>query len=180
MCRADLAMWASFLEEWNGVSFFIDDNVTEASDMELFTDATPSAFGGFYQNRWFQGKFPAELEKESTSMAFYELYPIVMSCLLWGHSWARKRVLFHCDNHTTVDIIKKGRSKVQSIMKLMRTLTFHSACNHYVIHAVHIEGNKNTIADALSRYQMAKFRALAPEADKNPIPCLHHSRLFMD
>ena len=150
-------MWSDFLKSWNGVSFFIDDNMTEAADMQLFTDLTLTSSRGFYQNKWFQGDFPDNITKEYTSMALFELYPIVMACLLWGDTWPRKLILFHCDNQTTVDIIRKGRSKVKSIMKLMRTLTFHAACNHYIIHAVHIDGVKNTIADSLSRTRCRSF-----------------------
>lgn len=178
MCRADLSMWLKFLRSWNGVSFFIDDNITEAADMQLFTDATPISYGGSYENQWFQGDFPVEILQEKTSMAFFELYPIVMACLLWGHNWNRKRILFHCDNMATVEIIKKERSKVPSIMKLMRTLTFHAAKNYCVLHAKHIEGHKNCIADALSRYQMEKFPTLLPGAEANPTPCIHHSMML--
>ena len=178
-CRLDLAMWSLFLRNWNGVSFFINDNITKAADIQLYTDATQTSFGGFYQNQWFQGDFPLELLDEQTSMAFYELYPIVMACVLWGHNWNRKRILFHCDNMATVDIITKGRSKVQSIMKLMRKLTFHASTHHFIVHAQHIPGVKNDIADSLSRYQMLKFRSLAPEAEENPVPCLTPSQIMM-
>lgn len=179
-CRPDLAMWAKFMSEWNGVSFFINDDITNAADIQLFTDATQTSFGGFYMNAWFQGDFPDVLIHEQTSMAFYELYPIVMACILWGHRWCKKRILFHCDNLGTVEIIRKGRSKVPSIMKLMRKLTFHSACHNFVIHACHIQGTKNSIADSISRYQMTRFRALAPQADLTPVPCLPASDLMMD
>ena len=77
-----------------------------------------------------------------------------MACVLWGHEWQRKRILFHCDNMATVDIISKGRSKVKSIMELMWKLTFHAALNQYVIHAKHIEGVKSNIADSITCYQM--------------------------
>lgn len=178
-CRLDLDMWAKFLRNWNGVSFFINDNITEAADMELYTDATLTTFAGFYKNHWFQGDFPLEILHEQTSMAFLELYPIVMASVLWGHHWNRKRILFHCDNMATVDIITKGRSKVQSIMKLMRKLTFHAATHHFVIHAQHIPGINNNIADSLSRYQMQKFRQLAPEAEEKSVPCLLPSQIMM-
>lgn len=179
-CRPDLAMWSSFLEGWNGVSFFINDDITNAADISLFTDATLTSFGGIYVNQWFQGDFPWELSNEQTSMAFYELYPIVMACVLWGHNWSRKRILFNCDNLATVEIVRKGRSKIPSIMKLMRTLTYHSALNNFVIHAQHIPGINNCIADSISRYQMRKFRALAPHANSTPTPCLPPSELMMD
>ena len=135
---------------------------------------------GFFKNKWFQGHFPQELLCKDTSMALFELYPIVMACVLWGHNWSRKRILFHCDNLATVEIISKGRSKVKSIMQLIRRLTYHTAKNSFVVHAVHIAGVDNNIADAISRYQMRRFRALAPEAEDQPTPCLEMAHLLMD
>lgn len=178
-CRADLNMWSIFLRNWNGVSFFLDDQVTLSADLHLYTDATQVAFGGIFGTQWFQGVFPADLKRQDSSMALFELYPIVMACVLWGHNWHEKRILFHCDNLATVDIITKGRSKVKSIMRLMRRLTFHSAVNNYIVHAVHIPGKLNNIADAISRFQMDRFRQLAPQADIHPIQCLPMSSLMM-
>ncbi|VDI15265.1 Hypothetical predicted protein [Mytilus galloprovincialis] len=179
-CRPDLVMWSKFLNNWNGVSFFLNDNIVKAADMQLFTDATLTSFGGFYQNHWFQGNFPEDLIlTEESSIAFFELYPIVMACVLWGHYWPRKRILFYCDNLSVVEIITKGRSKVPSIMKLMRKLTFHSAMHNYVVHVRHIPGTQNSIADSISRYQMEKFRKLAPKADQIPTPCLAPAHLMM-
>ena len=179
-CRSDLAMWARFLKNWNGVSFFLNDHVTKASDLNLFTDATDISFGCIYNNKWFQGYFPTSVLEEGTSMALFELYPIVMACVIWGHSWKRHKILFYCDNMATVEIINKGRSRNQSIMKLMRKLTYHSAVNNYTVHAKHIPGRYNSISDAISRFQMTKFRALAPSADLYPTPCLPPSMLMMD
>lgn len=59
-----------FLEGWNGVSFFINNDITNAADINLFTDATLTSFGGIYVNQWFQGDFSCELSNEQTSMAF--------------------------------------------------------------------------------------------------------------
>lgn len=92
MFRADLGMWLKFLRSWNDVSFFIDDNITEAADMQLFNDAILFSYGGSYENQWFQGDSPVEILEEKTSMAFFEHYPIVIACLLWGHNWNRKRI----------------------------------------------------------------------------------------
>lgn len=179
-CRLDIDMWHVFVERWNGVSFFLHDNITLATDMHLFTDATDKAFGGLYGNKWFQDTFPSDLanNKEKISMAFLELYPIVMACVLWGHEWSRRRILFHCDNMSTVEIINRGRSKVNLIMKLMRKLTLQSALCNFTVHAEHIPGKHNSIADAISRFQMVKFRGLAPKADSLPTPCLNSSHLM--
>ncbi|CAC5411936.1 unnamed protein product [Mytilus coruscus] len=57
----------------------------------------------------------------------------------------------------TVLIIKKGRSKSLEIMRLMRCLTWCSAKYNFIIHATDVAGKCNTIADALSRFQMDRF-----------------------
>ena len=64
------------------------------------------------------------------SMAFPELYHIVVAAVLWSKNWIKKRIVFHCDNESTVHIINKGRSKVQDIMKLMHKLTWLAATNN--------------------------------------------------
>ena len=178
--RSDLKMWALFLEQWNCASFFLDEAISPASKLQIYTDATPTAFGGFFNKHWFQGHFPGEFMKEQQSMALCELYPIVMACVLWGSQWSQKRILFHCDNMATVQIITKGRSKVPSIMKLMRRLTYHCAIHNFVILAQHIPGKQNLIADALSRFQMTTFRKLAPLADETPTACVPLQHLMMD
>ena len=178
--RSDLNMWSLFLQRWNGASFFLDEEISPASKLQIYTDATPTAFGGFFNSHWFQGHFPEAFMKEQQSMALCELFPIVMACVLWGSQWSQKRILFHCDNLATVQIITKGRSKVPSIMKLMRRLTFHCAIHNFVILAKHIPGKDNVIADALSRFQMATFRKLAPLADATPTACVPLEQLLME
>lgn len=107
-CRLDMRIWYQFLSSWNGVAFFLDDNITTAADMHLFTDATDSAFGGYhnYCGKWFQDFFPMDMfnAEEKPSMAYFELYPIVMACVFWGQQWSRKRILFHSDNLATFEM----------------------------------------------------------------------------
>ena len=86
-CRQDLDMWFRYLEQWNGISFFIDDNFITASDYDLFTDASSKCeFGGYCQNRWFQGVWPDEVKlgMDDSSMAYMALYPIVITAIMLG------------------------------------------------------------------------------------------------
>jgi hypothetical protein len=178
-CLSDLHMWRVFLENWNGISFFYDDDVTDAANYHLFTDASGAlGYAGYFQGKWFALRWPRDLPELGTddvSIAFMELAPIVTCAVLWGEAWARKRILFHCDNMATVAIINKGRSRSPLIMKLMRRLTLCAATGNYIVHAKHIPGKDNTLTDCLSRFQIAKFRRLAPQADANPTaaPALH-------
>ena len=173
-CKADIRMWQYLLSHWNGVSFFLDNHVTKAHDMCLYTDAAGSVgFGGFFENQWFNGVWPPELSYENNdeiSIAFQELYPIIIAALLWGQYWTSKRILFFCDNIAVVHILNKGRSKSHIIMRLMRRLVITAAINNFTFLAEHVPGVQNSIADALSRFQMSRFRELAPNAQVHPCP----------
>ena len=173
-CKEDLRMWSLFLDRWNGVSLFYDSKVTHAPDMNLYTDASSTVgYGGYFNNKWFAGKWDHKppAESDSCSMSYLELYPIVVAAILWGESWSKKRLLFHCDNIGTVAIINKGRSKSPRIMSLMRRLTWCAAVNNFMFSAVHVPGVNNTLADFLSRSRLQAFREAAPEADPVPCPC---------
>lgn len=56
-------------------------------------------------------------------------------------------------------------------MKFMRQLTWCSAEQNFCIYSEHLPGKTNLIADALSRFQMKKFRRLAQNANSQPLRC---------
>ena len=180
-CRLDIKMWALFLEQWNGVSFFLDNREISADDLEFFTDATPKGFGGYFQGKWFLGHFDINFvpDDAKSSMALFELYPIVVATVLWGPLWCRKRIIVNCDNAATVEIINKGRSKVPFIMKFVRKLIWLEAKYNFIIRAKFIPGISNSISDALSRFQLQKFRRLAPQANPLPTSCPPASELML-
>ncbi|XP_061585356.1 uncharacterized protein LOC133450379 [Cololabis saira] len=178
--RAELRLWLNLLATWNGITFFYDDQLAHPHDINLYTDAAPSiGFGGFYDGRWFAAGWPPELANEhyTASSALYEIYPISVAAILWGHEWTRKSILIYSDNLAVVDIINKGRSNSSSIMPFMRRLVWHSVIHQYILRAAHVPGHSNTIADSLSRFSFQKFRSLAPHADPSPTPVPPYSAL---
>ena len=173
-CREDLLMWYNFLQEWNGVSLFYDLVSITSLDMELFTDASLIGFGGIFKTQWFCSVWPEcipSVDDDDLSMAFRELYPIVAAALIWGKQWTGKRIVFVCDNQSSVYILQRGRSRCLPIMKLMRTLTWTAARNNFHFVSRHLSGERNKIADSLSRLLFQRFRVLAPHADKEPQIC---------
>ena len=165
-------MWSKFLKKWNGVSIFLDPFVTKASDLEIFTDSSGKiGFSGFFKGHYFLERWPIHLRVDSgnhVSMAFLELIPIVTAALLWGHNWHSKRILFHCDNLATVHAIRKGRSGCKPINHLMRILVLRAAELNFHFTAEWLSTKHNGIADALSRFDLQRFRILAPDADPEP------------
>ena len=79
-CLQDLSMWYNFMSEWNGISFFYDENVTFAADMQLLTDASGVAYAGFCEGKWFAERCPGNMPKlgsREMPIAYYELVPII-------------------------------------------------------------------------------------------------------
>ena len=82
----DLLMWKAFLAKWNGRSIFLDTSVTPTPALELFTDAASTVgFGGFFDGRWFQGRWPPHMQLNKSrgiSIEWQELFPIVAACAI--------------------------------------------------------------------------------------------------
>ena len=72
------------------------------------------------------------------------------------------------DNESVVSIINSGHSKVPRIMELVRKLVLLSMQHNFLVQARHFSGISNEVADALSRFQIQRFRALASDADQSP------------
>ena len=90
----------------------------------------------------------------------------------WGCMWKCKKILFHCNNQTIVDIWQKGSTRSPEIMALIRMLYFIATQYNVNVTITHIPGTSNLIADALSHFQIFCFRQLAPEAQPLPDPIL--------
>ena len=170
--KADLNMWLVFLKKFNGVAIIPDQRWIEDSELELFTDASGSiGFAGFFQGRWFQEVWPEDYGR-SHSITLLEFFPVVVAVVLWGHQLVGKRIILRSDNEAVVAIINKQTSRCPYVMKLLRFLVLQ--CMKFNLHlcARHISGKSNNVADALSRFQMARFREVAPQADAlgTPVP----------
>ena len=165
--RRDVAWWLKYLPLWNGRAIIPDPFWSRSPDLELFTDASGGlGFGIYFQGRWLNGSWPSYLSDRS--IQWKELYPIALSCLLWGPLWRGKKLLFHCDNQSVVDIWAKGSSRDPLLMHLVRSIFFCAASHQFSVLVSHIRGTDNSIADALSHFQMLRSRQLAPLAELEP------------
>jgi hypothetical protein len=66
-----------------------------------------TCFAENYTGKWFSSAWSEDLplvSDKTLSIAFLELYPIVISAILWGKDWKCKNILFWCDNEATVGI----------------------------------------------------------------------------
>ena len=163
----DLMWWHQFISHWNGKSFFKHPNWIPSTTLNLFTDSSGTiGYGAYFDGRWFQGRWSKDLIERS--IQWKELFPIVLAAAMLGHLWARKRITFLCDNEAVTRAIASGTSTCPNIMKLLRQLFLCAAKHDFSATAKHIPGNRNVIADALSRFNMQVFHQAAPKAEQQP------------
>ena len=169
--RLDLQVWQQFLTEFNGTAMFLDADWVSNKTLALFTDAAGGiGFGMYFQGHWAQHKWPVSYK--SRSIAFLELFPIMVACVIWGAYFTSRRIVFYTDNAAVAEIVNKKSSKCKDIMILVRHLVLTSLKHHFHFRAQYIAGQLNNVADSLSRFQNQRFRALCPNADpdQTPIP----------
>lgn len=167
VARADVEWWCANLAVWNGCSVIGDLHSTAAADLALETDASGGiGFGAVCDRAWLCGEWHPEAR--DMSIHWKELFAVYIAVLAWGRAWVGKRVVFRSDNLGVVDTLRAGRCPNPDSMVLMRHLAFLSCKYNITCTAEHVPGVTNTIADALSRLQLQRFRALLPTADDQP------------
>ena len=165
----DLLWWHQFLSQWHGVSFWLFPGLLPAADMEVSSDAAGSlGYGAFLEGFWFAGSWAPSQQQQS--IAYKELFPVVIAAHVWGHWWCRKHVLFRSDNDAVVHIVNSRTSKVPCLMRLLRSLLLAAARHSFTFSAQHVPGVTNQVADALSRFRWQEFRQLVPYAQLHPTP----------
>ena len=99
---------------------------------------------------------------------------LIKSCfrLLWQLTWSTRRVEFLCDNESVVAVLSSGTSRDADLMVLLRYLALLAVRHSFSFKASSVRGKANLVADSLSRFQLLRFRHLAPHAaeTRTPIP----------
>jgi len=170
-------MWLDFFKHCNGLSVFHDRFWVSNDDEKLSTDSCGGiGFGIWFQGHWCHEKWPAcwKTKGFTRDITMLELFPIVVATVIFGEQLRNKKIRFNCDNKAVVHILNTQTSKSPSVLALLRVLTMQCIKFNCLIKASHIPGAKNDIADALSRFQLQRFRTLAPTADARATPMPDH------
>ena len=166
--KSDLIVWLSFLEQYNGRTFFLDERMS-ASRYEITSDAAGSkGYGALFKTHWFYGSWPESWQ--SLNITVLELFPIVIALHIWGDQLADKCVTFVTDNAALVDIINKQTSKHKIVMILIRDMVLTTLKFNIFFTARHLPGKLNERADLISRFQIERFKAISPGMDEFPTP----------
>ena len=157
----DLSWWLEFFHSLNGYSFLLSPRWAPIPDLHVSSDAAASVgYGAIFGKDWFAGRWsPLQLP---LSIAYKELFPIVLAASLWGHQWSAKRMEFRSDNTAMAEVLRSGTSCNSNLMVLLRHLSLLAARHSFAFTAHHIPGKSNAKADAISRFEFQWFCQLAP------------------
>lgn len=178
--KEDLKIWQKFLDDFNGRSLW-QEELTSTVSLDLFTDAAGAfGYGAYFQGRWSAEAWPDDWIKMklNRNILFLELFPVFVSIVIWGPFFSNKRLLLHSDNKGVVFAINCQSSKSDPVVTLLRFIVLYCLKFNIWLKAKNIPGEKNVLADALSRLQIERFRRrarrLAPGADLTGTPCPIH------
>ena len=163
--REDIKWWSTFAPDWNGVGFF-QDSLVSSSHLKLYTDASVRGIGAVFNTKWFSAEIPRELQ--DLPIHILEFYAIVVAVFTWSDLLVNKQVLFLSDNMAIVQAWTHGSCRDKKLMTLIRKLYTFTARNNVNILMTHVPGKYNSLADALSRFQVTKFQQLLPTAEPTP------------
>ena len=166
--RRDIEWWTEWLPTWNSTTLIPQSRSISTFDLRLHTDASGKGFGAIYSINWIQGRWDSYCSDQDVD--FQELFAIYAAASTWGHQWAGQRVVFMTDNKPITQIWDKGTRPNLNIMELVRRLFLLAVHCNFSVAFKYIPGVLNPIADALSRFQVKRFRTLMPDAAIHPTP----------
>ena len=120
--RKDLAWRVEYFGQWNGIYFLLFPTLEPLPDFSVSSDASGAiGCGAFMDNEWFNGRWAATLQLP-LSIAYKELFPVVLAAHVWGPGWFRRGIMFHIDNEAVVHILNSRTYPDPNIMHLLRSL----------------------------------------------------------
>ena len=105
-------------------------------------------YGAILGRDWSVGRW--SLLQLPLSIAYKELFPIVLAASLWGHQWSAKR------QHDRGGGLRPGTSRNSNLMVLLCHLSLLAAQHSFAFTARHVPGKSNAI-DAISRFEFQQF-----------------------
>ena len=166
--QRDVQWWLTFLPQWNGTFPLIPPRPW-ATCLQVHTDSSGTAGAAVHRDLWISFPWPAGATAAADcSMTWLELVPVVAALFAWGPLWRGRRVQFFCDNMGVIGVWRRGWSHNPLLMDAIRQLLFLSAVNECVMDFEYIPSAHNSVADALSRGNIARARRVQPSLQPTP------------
>ena len=163
--KKDLRIWQTFLDSFNGKSFFLEERWSSSYSLCFYSDAAQSkGYGLIFGKQWAYDSWPESWTEYSIS--FLEFFPIVAGLGIWSNEFKNRRVLFYigaaswaaAKRMSDAQIRAFGRWKSNAFLLYIRTPSLGSE-SYYPAVAYHMPYLYFTIiyprAQLLSRGQLS-------------------------
>jgi hypothetical protein len=154
--RDDLTWAITHIESSEGVHLFRSFNWTPSSaDFTIYCDACPDGMGFWYPVSKDGYHAPTPVKTPSNVIFYFEAL-CVLSALINVQQKAPRgsKILIYTDNTNTVDIFRTLRC-LPPYNPLLKTAVDVLISNDYTLRVLHVKGEDNIIADALSRVRFS-------------------------
>ena len=157
--RADLLWWRDCIKSHNGTRLMhVDWSVGTVN--HVFTDASDFGCGACWGDNWFALVYAGgSLYPKEQSINWRELHTAVKALVTWAPYLSHAKVIFHIDNQVTCHLLNKLYSPVPPLMELVRAWCLTLETYSIEVAVVYISTADNYLADALSRGDIAQFKA---------------------
>ena len=149
----DLNMWITFLQDYNGTTFFRSLQVMHSNTINLQADASKKGYGATFGRLWVQGEYPTDWQ--ALNIAILEFYPIYLLMNMFGEKIKNSLVIFYTDNEAVSHIIKDTMTRDKIILYFLRNVTLKMVQYNIDLRAEHVPGVKNILCDKISRFQVS-------------------------
>ena len=146
----DLAWFNTFLENYNGVTFYDQPN----SNIEVHLDACLTGLGGHFGNLIYT--LPIPIGFQNYDITQLEMLNIVVAAKIWASHWSNKRICIFSDNMAVVQVLTTGKARDQVLATCARNIWLIAALNNIQFQFSHIPGKNNVLADLLSRWNLIR------------------------
>lgn len=152
--KQDLLWWDMFLETFNGTHWLHPTTHW----VNVYTDASRRGGGMVWGSDWQFIDWEHDVPEARTAhINVKETLAIGLAVRRWAPFWRNASVVVHTDNITARCAINKGKAKSTLSMAMVREIFWWSTIFNFKIRAVHIPGEENIVADAVSRLHVQKF-----------------------
>ena len=155
--RQDLFWWHDILSQNNRLTRPLKHFLTSPEDATqfIYSDASTTGLGAiiYPQQRVFSSINTCDIPS-SHDIMWREMFAVILAAYTWKNYIKSQWTIFYCDNEAVVHMLIK-RCAPQSrkdLQQLIRIFCFLCDATPFHFWIQHIPGDRNTIADSLSRH----------------------------
>lgn len=146
--REDLMWWDCFLQTFNGVAAFVDEDPITP----ILTDSCIASAGAFCDGDMFFTSWAADFPSfADTHINYKEAMIATLAVRRWAHLFCNRTVVIYSDNQCAVSVINKCSCRSPVLMDSIRHMFWASVKYNFVVKCVYMPGFKHGFADSISR-----------------------------